>query len=100
MIPTYAQWRSRHANCFFPIATSWNGWGMATGTVSLHSWNDGNDNDEGDPPMGTNYNYRLDIRDDYNETRRRGPRGGLRSNPVRPQRLGQDDLHDNGGGGW
>jgi hypothetical protein len=69
---------------------------MATGTVSLHSWNDGND-DEADPPMGTNYNCRLDVREDYNETRRGGPRGDLRSNPVRPQRLGQDG---NGGGGW
>ena len=70
---------------------------MATGTVSLHSWNDGNDDDEADPSMGTNYNCRLDVQEDYNGTRRRGPRGGLRSNPVRPQRLGQDG---NVGAGW
>ena len=73
---------------------------MATGTVSLHSWNDGNYNDEADPPMGTNYNHRLDIREDNNETRRRGPGGGLRRNLVRPQRLGQDNPDGNGGGGW
>ena len=84
---------------FIFVATSWNGWGMATGTVTLHSWNDGNDDDEADPPMGTNYNGRLDVREDYNETRRRGPGGGLRSNPVRRQRLGVDD-DDGNEGGW
>lgn len=73
---------------------------METGTVSLHSWNDGNDNDEAEPPMGTNYDGRLEIREDYNGTRRRGPRGGLRSNPVRPQRLGQDGSNGYGHGGW
>lgn len=79
---------------------------MANGTVSLHSWNDGNEDDEGDPPLSTNYNARLDIRDDYNEhTRRtRGPRGGLRSRVVPPVRYGQDGgaagNEDGAGAGW
>ena len=73
---------------------------MATGTVSLHSWNDGNDDDEADPPMGTNYNCRLDVREDYNETRRRGPRGGLRRNPGRPRRVGMGNEDTDEGGGW
>ena len=82
---------------------------MATGTVTLHSWNDDVEDDEGDfSPLGTNYNCRLDVRDDYNaaatrERRRRtredGGRG-LRSTIVRPQRLGMDnDGPDEGGGG-
>lgn len=87
---------------------------MANGTVSLHTWNDSRhstnnsnstaqDDDEGDPPMGTNYNARLDVKEDYNEHSRitRGPRGGLRSRPVRPLRLGGDGVGVGvGGAGW
>ena len=73
---------------------------MATGTVTLHSWNDGNDDDEAEPPMGSNYNCRLDLREDYNDTKRRGPRGGLRSNPVRAQRFGMDAEESTNGAGW
>ena len=70
---------------------------MANGTVSLHSWNDGMEEDEGDPPLSTNYNARLAIKEDYNERMRRtrGPRGFLRSRNVRPARFaggaGDDD---------
>jgi len=75
---------------------------MANGTVSLHSWNDGAEDDEGDPPVGTNYNSRLDIRNDFNRPREnirnRATGRGLRSTIVRPQRLGQDDEDE--GGGW
>ena len=80
---------------------------MATGTVTLHSWNNGVEDDEADPPMGSNYNCRLDMRDDYNALKRAGRSRedgrGLRSNVVRPQRLGMDvgDEDDGGdGGGW
>lgn len=34
------------------IATSWNGWGMSTGTCTIHTWNDGASDDEGEPKMG------------------------------------------------
>ena len=53
------------------IASSWNGWGMATGTVSLHSWNDSGDSDEALPPTASNYNARLDMREDLNEAARK-----------------------------
>ncbi|OAL40040.1 hypothetical protein AYO20_00458 [Fonsecaea nubica] len=96
-------------------ATSWNGWGMATGTVSVHSWNDGAEDDEALPAMSSNYNARLDPREDFDNAMRRargGNRGdptnsspsttrsraegrGLRSNVVRPARFGDDE----GGGG-
>ena len=82
---------------------------MATGTVSLHSWNDGAEDDEALPAMSSNYNARLNVRDDFNEamhrerenartstTRSRVQGRGLRSNIVRPTRLGQND--DEGGG--
>ena len=96
---------------------------MASGTVTIHSWNDGAEDDEGDyAPIGSNYNCRLDVRDDYNaaanahkrrmfgareaetttRTREHGGRG-LRSNIVRPQRLGMDVEGDDGGdagAGW
>lgn len=41
------------------IATSWNGWGTAVGTCSVHSWNDGLDRDDGSPPMGMKYQAQL-----------------------------------------
>lgn len=33
-------------------ATSWNGAGMTQGSCTMHTWNDGVEDDEGDPPMG------------------------------------------------
>jgi WD repeat-containing protein 23 len=91
-------------------ATSWNGWGMATGSVSLHSWNDGAEDDEALPPMGSNYDAVLGPREDLNTaarraratpgtryTRSRTEGRGLRSSVVRPQRLGRDDEEDAGG---
>ncbi|KIW88769.1 uncharacterized protein Z519_10816 [Cladophialophora bantiana CBS 173.52] len=97
-------------------ATSWNGWGMATGTVSVHSWNDGAEDDEALPAMSSNYNHRLQPREDFDEamhrsrrarrrdttksssptTRSRAEGRGLRSRITRPTRLGDDEP---GGGG-
>jgi len=84
-------------------ATSWNGYGMSTGTVTLHSWNDGASDDEADPPMASNYNCRLDVKEDYTanararaQARSREEGGGLRSNIVRPARLGMDDDEEAG----
>jgi len=34
------------------LATSWNGRGMTQGTCTVHSWNDGVDEDEAEPRMG------------------------------------------------
>jgi len=69
-------------------ATSWNGWGMSTGTVSVHSWNEStfapnapgqlrekdrmvgavdgtwiDHEDEGEPPMGQPYDATLEPRE-------------------------------------
>lgn len=39
---------------------------MATGTVSVHSFSDGMDDDEGFPSMSSNYNARLDLSEEFN----------------------------------
>lgn len=44
---------------------------MSTGTVTLHSWSDGVESDEADdPPMGSNYNARLERKYEFDEARR------------------------------
>ena len=84
---------------------------MATGTVSLHSWNDGAEDDEALPAMSSNYNARLDPKEDFDNairrsrerqqtTRSRAEGRGLRSNVVRPARLGGDDGGEGGGSNW
>lgn len=40
-------------------ATSWNGWGMSTGTCTTHCWNDGAEEDEADWGMGLRVNEQL-----------------------------------------
>ncbi|KAI9836979.1 MAG: hypothetical protein M1837_003139 [Sclerophora amabilis] len=40
-------------------ATSWNGWGLANGTCSVHSWNNGAKDVEGDPHMGIRVDHQL-----------------------------------------
>lgn len=59
-------------------ATSWNGWGLSTGTCSLHTWNDDAAEDEGDPPVGRNYDSELDEKTEFDlfkqTARQRRPR--------------------------
>ncbi|KZF20482.1 WD40 repeat-like protein [Xylona heveae TC161] len=45
-------------------ATSWNGWRMASGTCTLHSWNDGMEDDEAEPKMGTWLDSKLQDNED------------------------------------
>jgi len=40
-------------------ATSWNGYGKEWGTCTTHTWNDGVDEDEGEPKMGLRVNAKL-----------------------------------------
>ncbi|KAI9793580.1 MAG: hypothetical protein M1833_000725 [Piccolia ochrophora] len=47
---------SWHPNAPVMAATSWNGWGMSTGTCTVHSWNDNGEDDEADPQMGVRVN--------------------------------------------
>ncbi|MCJ1356489.1 MAG: hypothetical protein MMC33_006484 [Icmadophila ericetorum] len=51
---------SWHPNAPMIAATSWNGWGMSTGTCTIHSWNDGLDEDEAEPKMGRRVDQRLE----------------------------------------
>ena len=90
---------------------------MTTGSVSLHSWNDGAEDDEALPAMSSNYNARLDPKEDFDNamrrarereqrsgptiTRSRAEGRGLRSTVVRPARLaGGDQDGGEGGGSW
>ena len=77
----------------FLTATSWNGWGLSTGTCTVHSWNAGADDDEGDPPIGKSYDDKLRYVPEFNQYRENAParntRRPLRSRPVR--RLFVDD---------
>lgn len=50
----HSQWKtcvrdaSWHPNAPMIVASSWNGYGMSSGTCSIHSWNDGAEGDEGE----------------------------------------------------
>ena len=61
---------------------------MSTGTCTTHSWNDGAEDDEGEPKMGLRVDQRLEVDDDlYDNPRQRngqatGPRTRLRSRRV------------------
>lgn len=71
---------------------------MHTGTCTTHSWNDGADDDEGEPRMGSRVNQLLE--DDaslYDQSGGRTSqfRSRLRSQRVQP--LGDDD---DDGDGW
>ncbi|KAF2397360.1 WD40 repeat-like protein [Trichodelitschia bisporula] len=48
---------SWHPNAPIIAATAWNGRGSSLGTCTVHSWSDGLEDDEGEPPMG----YQLDA---------------------------------------
>ncbi|EQL30666.1 hypothetical protein BDFG_06923 [Blastomyces dermatitidis ATCC 26199] len=51
---------SWHPNAPIIAATSWNGWGMSTGTCSVHAWSDGAELDEAEAPIGQSYNSKLE----------------------------------------
>lgn len=57
---------SWHPNAPFLVASAWNGYSLARGTCSLHSFNEGL-NDEGDPPMSRNYDPKM-REPDWEET--------------------------------
>ena len=70
---------------------------MATGTCTMHSWNDGVEDDEGEPKMGLRVNQRLEEDEtlyDNTQTRRRTSqfRSRLRGQVVRAA----DDNDDEG----
>ena len=99
---------SWHPSAPVIAATSWNGWGMATGTCTTHSWNDGAEDDEGVPEMGRRVDQKL--REDPSlsdngtrSTRQSRFRTGLRSQRVQAARAeeGEEDGGDGGtGASW
>ncbi|EKD15669.1 WD domain-containing protein [Drepanopeziza brunnea f. sp. 'multigermtubi' MB_m1] len=50
---------SWHPNAPIIVASAWNGYGMSSGTCTVHSWNDGAEDDEAEPKMGHRVNQRL-----------------------------------------
>ena len=54
--------------CQCVLATSWNGYGMQTGTCTVHSWTDNAEDDEGLPAMGIRINEKLVHDDEYYQT--------------------------------
>ncbi|KAF8848792.1 WD40 repeat-like protein [Acephala macrosclerotiorum] len=62
-----ARWRtcvrdaSWHPNAPMIVASAWNGYGMSTGTCTVHSWNDGAEDDEAEPGMGLRVDQKLNI---------------------------------------
>lgn len=96
---------SWHPNAPVIAATSWNGWGMSTGTCTTHSWNDGADDDEGEPKMGLRVDQRLEMDDDlYDNPQSRDGRlsSNIRSR-LRSRRVAAiavDDDDDNGASPW
>ena len=65
------------------IATSWNGYGMSTGTCTIHSWKDGSADDETEK-MAIRVNHKLEPDPAYHDgsSARRPTRAGLRSRTV------------------
>jgi WD repeat-containing protein 23 len=42
-------------------ASAWSGYGMSTGTCTVHSWNDGAEEDEAEPRMGLRVSQKLEA---------------------------------------
>jgi WD repeat-containing protein 23 len=87
---------SWHPNAPVVAATSWNGYGNSTGTCSVHSWNDGAEDDEAEPKMGRRVDAKL----------QHDPRL-YRTNPVtrlRSRRVERDnaalEIDDDVGADW
>jgi WD repeat-containing protein 23 len=55
-----------HANS--SAATSWNGWGTTQGTCTVHTWNDGQEEDEAEPRVGRRVNAQLQHDDRLYQT--------------------------------
>ncbi|KAJ5768284.1 hypothetical protein N7533_000867 [Penicillium manginii] len=86
---------SWHPNAPVLAATSWNGWGLSSGTCTVHSWNNGAKDDEGDPPIGRSYDDKLRDVPEFNHFREHAPpprRRPVRSRPVRRRFFDEDET--------
>jgi WD repeat-containing protein 23 len=79
-----ARWRacvrdaSWHPNAPMIVASAWNGYGMSTGTCTVHSWNDGAEDDEAEPGMGLRVDQKLNVNPDFYRAQE-PPRRSLRT---------------------
>jgi WD repeat-containing protein 23 len=74
---------SWHPNAPVIAATSWNGWNTALGTCTVHSWNDGHDDDEGGPAAGLRVDPELNHNNDLYGLCHPMPRQGMRAAAAR-----------------
>ncbi|KAL1634497.1 hypothetical protein SLS56_002190 [Neofusicoccum ribis] len=80
---------SWHPNAPVIAATSWNGWGTSLGTCTVHTWNDGMEEDEGEPAMGQRVNAQLEHDPElYGSTE--GRRTSIFSRRMRTRRVDDD----------
>ncbi|KAL5331480.1 hypothetical protein ACEPPN_001011 [Leptodophora sp. 'Broadleaf-Isolate-01'] len=78
---------SWHPNAPMIVASAWNGYGMQHGTCTVHSWNDGAEDDEAEPKMGLRVNQKLEADPAfYDETPR--PRLSAAARQARLRTLG------------
>ncbi|KAJ5555073.1 hypothetical protein N7535_007518 [Penicillium sp. DV-2018c] len=89
---------SWHPSAPVLAATSWNGWGLSTGTCSVHSWNAGATVDEGYPPVGKSYDEKLRAIPEFDQWRDdkahgRLPRPLRAISPVTGWRFNPDADH-------
>ncbi|KAI4956128.1 hypothetical protein J4E91_000338 [Alternaria rosae] len=69
---------SWHPNAPMIAATSWNGWGTSQGTCTVHTWNDGLEEDEAEPKIGRRVNAQLQ----HDERLYRSAEGRARRHPM------------------
>lgn len=102
-----APWRtcvrdaSWHPNAPMIVASAWNGYGLSNGTCTVHSWNDGAEDDEAEPKMGLRVNEKLEADPDYHRSaglsrQERLDRQRMRFAHGHPDTDGEDDLSDPG----
>ena len=72
---------------FVSLATSWNGWGTSQGTCTVHSWNDGVEEDEAEPKIGRRVNAQLQ----HDERLYRSAEGRSRRQPMWYDDMMDDD---------
>ena len=82
-------------------ATSWNGWGMSTGTCTIHTWNDNARDEEADPEMATRVDEQLQHSEElYERSQSRNGRPSLFRTRLRSERVSiarEQDLDGEGG---
>ncbi|KAL8863475.1 MAG: hypothetical protein Q9178_000156 [Gyalolechia marmorata] len=89
-----------HPNAPVVAATSWNGWGMQTGTCTTHSWNDDAEDDEGEPKMGVRVNQLLEEDESLYDHPPRGGRTSRFRSRLRSQRVQASGDDDDDADGW